>query len=190
MGQIHFWVQYLIDFFQNSVTHRKHALYIQRKSQVHQFVLPSIRMRLPEAMRMRAGCGRVPLTLSLSSCHRICPARHSPAPPSNCNWVQGGSNPFQGLILNRLFQLHIGGTFFIFKEEVQSNSSCYHPSECGRASWGRVVAGYAPNSPAPPPDYSFLDRVSARWRSESSTIQDTDQRQPELGESQEASLKI
>ena len=137
---------------------------------------------------MRAGCGRVPLTLSSSSCHRICPARHSPAPPSN--WVQGGSNPFQGLILNRLFQLHIGGTFFIFKEEVQSNSSCYHPSECGRASWGRVVAGYAPNSPAPPPDYSFLDRVSARWRSESSTIQDTDQRQPELGESQEASLKI
>ena len=108
---------------------------------------------------MRAGCGRVPLTLSLSSCHRICPARHSPSPPSN--WVQGGSNPFQGLILNRLFQLHIGGTFFIFKEEVQSNSSCYHPSECGRASWGRVVAGYAPNSPAPPPDYSFLDRVSA-----------------------------
>jgi len=65
-----------------------------------------------------------------------------------------------------------------------------HPSECGRASWGRVVAGYAPNSPAPPPDYSFLDRASAQWRSESSTIQDTDQRRPELGGSQEASLKI
>ena len=61
-----------------------------------------------------------------------------------------------------------------------------------------VVSSHLSNAPLdttrllpPPPDYSFLDRwVCARWRSEISIIQDTDQQRQQLGESEDASLKI
>ena len=100
------------------------------------------------------------------------------------------------------FQLPIGSTFSTSRTSPAIRATIHQNA----ASWGRVVAGCHPlwghcgvippfQRPTwhhpPPPDYSFLDRwVCARWRSEISIIQDTDQQRQQLGESEDASLKI